>query len=122
MAVSLPVVLLILDWYPFERITSLKTFRTALVEKLPFIALSIASSILTILAQNASGAIRSVEIIPLSSRLVVAAKSLIAYLWKMLVPLNLVPLYTYPRDISLLSLRLFFAYSACGRDYAGLHH
>ncbi len=35
MAVSLPFVLLILDWYPFERITSLKTFRTAFTEKAP---------------------------------------------------------------------------------------
>ena len=107
MAVSLPVVLIILDWYPFKRITSLKTFGTACIEKIPFIALSMLSSVVTILAQQASGAIRSVEIIPLSSRLIIAAKSLIAYVWKMLVPLNLIPLYTYPRDISLLSPNYF---------------
>jgi protein O-mannosyl-transferase len=107
MAVSLPVVLLILDWYPFERIISFKSFKASLMEKTPFIALGIASSILTILAQRSAGAIRSVEIIPLSSRLIIAAKSLIAYLWKMLVPLNLIPLYPYPRDISLLSSNYF---------------
>ena len=103
MAVSLPLVLLILDWYPFERITTFKTFKTAFIEKLPFIALSIGSSIMTILAQNSAGAVRSVEIIPLSSRVLVAARSLVVYLWKMLAPLNLIPLYTYPRDISFLS-------------------
>jgi len=36
--------------------------------------------------------------------MLVAAKSLIAYLWKMILPLNLIPLYPYPRDISFLSL------------------
>jgi tetratricopeptide (TPR) repeat protein len=36
------------------------------------------------------------EIVPLSARLLVAAKALAAYLWKMLVPLNLVPYYPYP--------------------------
>jgi hypothetical protein len=107
MAVSLPFVLLILDWYPFQRITSFKTLRTAFFGKLPFIALSIASSILTILAQHAAGAIRSVEIIPLSSRVVIAAQSLMLYIWKMVLPLNLIPLYTYPRDISLLSPNYF---------------
>jgi Tfp pilus assembly protein PilF len=107
MAVSLPVVLLILDWYPFNKIYSLKTFRTALVEKLPFFILSIASSAVTILAQNAAGAIRSVDIIPLSSRVIIAARSLIAYIWKMLAPFELIPLYTYPRDISLFSPNYF---------------
>jgi hypothetical protein len=38
MAVSLPFVLLILDWYPLERIQSLKSFKTALAEKAPFFA------------------------------------------------------------------------------------
>jgi hypothetical protein len=29
------------------------------------------------------------------------------YIWKMVLPLNLIPLYTYPRDISLLSPNYF---------------
>jgi tetratricopeptide (TPR) repeat protein len=103
MAVSLPVVLLILDWYPLQRISSVKTFRASLIEKLPFFVLSIGSSIITILAQKAGDAIKSVELIPLSTRLLVAAKSLITYLWKMIVPIHLVPYYPYPRDASLLS-------------------
>jgi Tfp pilus assembly protein PilF len=103
MAVSLPAVLLILDWYPFARTTTFGTFKTAFIEKLPFIALSIGSSILTLLAQNTAGAVRSVEIIPLLSRVLVAAQSLVVYLWKMLAPLNLIPLYTYPRNISFFS-------------------
>ena len=104
MAVSLPLVLLILDWYPFKRITSFATFRISLIEKLPFIALSLISAILTIFAQKTYGAIQSIEAIQLSSRVLVAFKSLSAYLWKMIWPVNLIPYYPYPEDVSLLSI------------------
>ena len=104
MAVTLPAVLLILDWYPFNRIRSMKTFLSACLEKLPLIALSLVSSVLTVLAQKAGGAIKSFEVIPLSSRLIVAAESLLSYLWKMVWPMNLIPYYPYPKNIS-----LFFA-------------
>ncbi len=104
MAVTLPVVLLILDWYPFRRIMSLKAFWTVSIEKLPFFALAIISSILTIFAQKSVGAIQSIEAIPLASRLIVAAKSLIAYLVKMLLPLDLAPFYPYPANVSLFSM------------------
>jgi protein O-mannosyl-transferase len=103
MAVSLPVVLLILDWYLFKRIQTLKTFWTAFNEKLPFITLSLISSILTILAQEASGAIASVDAVPLTSRMMMAAQTLIVYLEKILLPLNLLPYYPYPERISLFS-------------------
>jgi tetratricopeptide (TPR) repeat protein len=103
MAVSLPVVLLILDWYPFKRIPSPGT-GFVFIEKLPFLALSVLSSILTLLAQRAGNAVQSAEFASLATRLVVAGKSLIAYLGKMLLPLNLVPYYPYPQSASLLSL------------------
>jgi hypothetical protein len=103
MAVSLPVVFLILDWYPFKRIHSLKTFGLSLAEKLPVIAMCLVSSVLTILAQKAGGTVVSMQAVPLSTRLLVAAKSLVVYLWKMLLPVNLVPYYPYPRSASFLS-------------------
>ncbi|MFZ2197103.1 MAG: tetratricopeptide repeat protein [Thermodesulfovibrionales bacterium] len=102
MAVSLPLVLLILDWHPFNRITSFKTFRTAFIEKLPFIVLSVISSLLTILAQRE--AIELNEFAPLSVRLLMAAKSLIAYLLKMALPVNLIPYYPYPQNVPFFSL------------------
>ncbi len=100
MAVSLPAVLLILDWYPFQRIRSIKSFMSAFVEKMPLIVLSIISSILTVLAQKAGGAIQSTEIIPFSSRVSVAAESLLGYLLKMALPVNMVPFYPYPENVS----------------------
>jgi tetratricopeptide (TPR) repeat protein len=104
MSVTLPVVLLILDWHPFDRIRSWKSFQAAFAEKLPFFVLSIASSIVTVIAQKAGGALLSIEAIPLPTRLLVAAKSVIIYLWKMAWPLNLVPYYPYPKTASFVSL------------------
>jgi hypothetical protein len=103
MAVTLPVVLLILDWQPFNRVRSLKAFWAVCVEKLPFAVLSLISSGLTVLAQRSGGALELMEIVPLSTRLLVAMHSLIAYLGKMLWPLDLIPFYPYPRTVSLLS-------------------
>jgi tetratricopeptide (TPR) repeat protein len=103
MAVSLPAVLLILDWFPLRRIQTVKSLRPALFEKLPFIALSLISSILTVLAQKSGDAIIEMKLLPLSIRLTVAAKALISYIWKMILPLNLIPYYPYPEDASFLS-------------------
>ena len=105
MAVSLPLVLLILDWYPFGRLRSFGDLLTAGVEKIPFVVLSLFSSIVTILAQRSGESIGSLQLIPLSVRIPVAAESLIAYLRKMLLPVDLVPLYPYPQDVSLISFR-----------------
>ena len=98
MAVTLPIVLLILDWYPFESIKSFRTFRTAVVEKLPFFALSLASAVIAVLAQKSSGAIISMESTPLPVRFGVASEAVISYVGKMVFPLNLIPFYPYPKD------------------------
>ncbi len=103
MAVSLPVVLLILDWYPLARIGSRKTFRRAVFEKIPLIALSLASSVVTVLAQKAGGTMVLMETVPFSTRLLVAAGALISYLRKMILPADLLFFYPYPRDVSFSS-------------------
>jgi protein O-mannosyl-transferase len=108
MVVTLPVVLLILDWYPLGRIRSFKTLWGACIEKIPFVTLSLASSVITIMAQRSGGAISSLDIVPLSTRLLVAVNSLVMYLGKMLLPLNLIPFYPYPWDVSLFSLKYWF--------------
>jgi tetratricopeptide (TPR) repeat protein len=108
MAVSLPVVLLILDWYPFGRVRSLNTAAFAIAEKLPFIALSALSSVVTIMAQRAGGALRLNEVIPLQTRVLVAAQALVVYLRKMIWPSDLVPFYSYPRTASPASFEYLF--------------
>src|SRR5881396_592194 len=51
MLVSLPCVLLLLDYWPLRRFAEHRTFRL-LIEKLPFLTLSIASSVVTLLVQR----------------------------------------------------------------------
>ncbi len=109
MAVTLPVVLLILDWHPFERIWSLRTAWASILEKLPFIILGLVSSIITISAQGAGKAFQTLDFVPLPVRALVATKSLVAYLGKMLLPLNLLPFYPYPKDVSLFSFEYLSA-------------
>ena len=109
MAITCPLVLLILEWYPFGRIQSWKTFWLVIVEKSPFFILTIISGLLTILAQKARGGMELMDLIPLSIRLLVATKSVIVYLWKMLFPLHLIPFYPYAQHTSLLSLEYLSA-------------
>jgi tetratricopeptide (TPR) repeat protein len=103
MAVSLPVVLLILDWYPSNRIRSLRTLWASFVEKTPFMALALFSSVMTILAQKTAIAMK--EVLDITTRVLVAAQSLVLYIWKMILPLNLIPLYVYPQEVSFLSFK-----------------
>ena len=111
MAVSLPAVLLILDWYPLKRIQSLRSLRSAFIEKAPFIILSFLSSFVTIRAQKAGGAMGLMDVVPLSIRALVAAKSLLVYLLNILAPVNLSPHYPYPNKVSFLSVEFLFATS-----------
>ncbi len=104
MAVSLPVVMLILDWHPFKRIASSRSFRTCLVEKIPFMVLASVSSVFTVLAQKTAGSMVSIENIPLGPRILVAVKSITVYLWKTIMPFDLIPFYPYPRGVALFSL------------------
>jgi tetratricopeptide (TPR) repeat protein len=105
MAVTLPVVLIILDIYPLGRLNLRSAFtsrRRVLMEKLPFLGLSLASSIITVIAQKTGGAI--LETLP-TDRILVAFSALRFYLLKMVWPSNLAPLYQYPSNISFLTLQ-----------------
>jgi len=102
MAVSLPLVLLILDWYPLGRLRSVKGSRKVITEKIPFFALSLFVSFIATLSQSSGKAIISLSSIPLPARITMSSGSLMAYLWKMILPVNLLPFYPYPGDISLM--------------------
>ncbi len=104
MAVSLPAVLLILDWYPLRRIVSPGTFRDSLLGKLPFIVPGLGAAALTMAAQK--GAMATAPA-PAAVRAIVAAKSLLWYLGKTVVPVDLLPIYPYPGQISLPADLLF---------------
>src|ERR1019366_8347757 len=72
MVVSLPFVLLLLDYWPLERYQDLplrSKWTRFSVEKLPLVLLSAASSVITMLAQRAGGAVADSSALPLSSRI-----------------------------------------------------
>ena len=108
MAVTLPFILLLLDVYPLKRLTfhsgQTNRYLTVLLEKVPFLVLSIASSIITLFAQRSAGALRNLEKFPIDIRLANAFKSLIFYLQKMIIPLNLNPYYLFPPQTHWLNL------------------
>lgn len=90
MAVSLPFVLLVLDYYPLKRMGA------KIVEKTPFFLLSLAGIGTTLWAQHGSAALASMESVPAAFRIGVPVRGLVFYLGKMLLPINLVPLYPMP--------------------------
>lgn len=104
MAVSLPIVLLLLDIYPLNRLreTGLKIL---LLEKLPFVLLSGLTALMAAWSQNLGGTLATFETHPIKVRLLVAVRSYIIYLVKMVFPFNLAPYYPYPDPlrISLLN-------------------
>src|SRR5260370_38503844 len=77
MAVTLPLVLLLLDVWPLARREPL---RTLVLEKLPLFVLSAASAVITLLAQAYGGAGSSLQQVPLGIRLGLAAVNLERYL------------------------------------------
>ena len=103
MAITLPFVLLILDFYPLGRLSTL-TLRSILFEKVPFIFISIGSSVLTFLAQSSGGAVSSVAKVGLIPRIFVAFKSIAVYIQKMFWPSPLLPFYPYPTDVRNISM------------------
>lgn len=100
MVVSLPFVLLLLDYWPLERYQDLplrSKWTRLSVEKLPLVLLSAASSVLTMLAQRAGGSVADSSALPLSSRIGNALTSYAAYLAKTVWPANLAVFYPHPQ-------------------------
>lgn len=96
MTVTLPVVLLILDWYPLRRFEDREGRWRILAEKLPFFAGSAAVSAITLFLKP-PGDITLAEI-SLPSRLYVACRALVAYLRLMVWPSDLMALYDHPAN------------------------
>ena len=109
MAVTLPIVMIILDVYPFQRLEIRNMFRSqrmVLAEKVPFIALSIFSSVLTVMALSTSAGGARTQY-SFWERFWNILKSLSFFLEKMVYPVKLIPLYPYSSDISVFTLEYF---------------
>lgn len=101
MAVTLPLVLILLDYWPLQRDEEVP-FRSRWLrlstEKLPLLAMSAASSWVTIVAQHSGGAVVGMSTLPLSLRVGNAVVSCVAYISKALWPANLAIFYPHPQN------------------------
>jgi Tfp pilus assembly protein PilF len=109
MLVTLPFVLLLLDYWPLQRFQlpvppwrrstfnfQLPTFRRLLFEKLPFFALSAIVSLVTFLVQKGAGAVAPIGGLPFTARIGNALVSYARYLGKTFWPVELATPYPHP--------------------------
>lgn len=109
MLVSLPLVMIMFDYWPLQRLSSVhdnvdhlpdkKSIRYLLAEKLPFILLVVASSAVTSYAQYKGSAISSLNNSPFPERVSNALVSYMGYLGKMFWPHKLSVFYPFPINI-----------------------
>jgi len=102
MLVTLPFVLLLLDYWPLQRFessplaTSLQGLRPLLLEKIPFFLLSAASSAITLWGQRSDNSIPPFDQLPLWNRIVNSLASYWSYLVKTFWPRDLAAFYPLP--------------------------
>jgi len=104
MLVTLPLVLLLIDWWPLARMggagpVNARTLWPLVREKLPLFALAAGASIATVVAQRLGYAVIRLEEIPLGLRVQNAIVSYAEYLHKMVWPTGLHMYYPYPASI-----------------------
>jgi len=95
MLVTLPLVLLLLDYWPLQRVEHRK-LSGLVMEKLPLLALSAASCVVTLLAQHK--VIKSAESFSLPLRFGNALVTCMVYLREMVWPAGLALFYPYPQN------------------------
>jgi len=104
MMVTLPFVLMLLDYWPLKRWQRAmdEPARKNLIQpevlsgkKVPFILLTIASSLVTFWGQNIVGAVTPIEALPFLKRSINAIISYTAYLGKIFWPVNMAVFYPY---------------------------
>jgi tetratricopeptide (TPR) repeat protein len=104
MLVTLPFVMMLLDYWPLNRIRNsefgVRNFAKLLLEKWPFFALSTASCVITFLAQHHGGAVASLATVSIHYRLENVPVAYARYLLKIFWPSTLAiyyPMFAIPR-------------------------
>ena len=107
MVITLPFVLLLLDYWPLQRVATQDGESGAMprfswprlaLEKLPLLFIAAVVAVVTMQAQQAAGAVRSTTQFSFGVRLADAICAYAMYLWKMVWPARLAPLYPHPGD------------------------
>jgi Tfp pilus assembly protein PilF len=100
MLVTLPLVMLLLDWWPLDRMSRVEgrgsRVRSLVQEKIPFFLLSAISCVVTFIAQQKGGAVVSLVKISFAGRIENTFVSYARYLGKTFGPFHLAVLYPHP--------------------------
>jgi protein O-mannosyl-transferase len=99
MVITLPFVLLLCDYWPLNRTDAngpTHSWRRLVLEKLPLFALSAVNALITLRLQQIAGAVKTVAGLSFTVRLGNAIYAYAMYLWKMIWPVRLAPLYPHP--------------------------
>jgi protein O-mannosyl-transferase len=94
-SVVLPLMLLVIDWYPLNRLQRGRIF-PLLAEKLPFLLMSVAMAIVTIRFTSQVGYLVPYSVFPLTQRLTVSGNALFEYFRLMIYPIGILPFYLIP--------------------------
>jgi hypothetical protein len=104
--ITLPFLLLLWDYWPLRRMEFGSSFGSAqekpwslgslILEKVPLLALSAGSALVTLAAQQSGGAVRSALEYPMAVRIENALGAYFDYAGRMLWPLRLAPMYPHP--------------------------
>jgi len=117
MAVTLPVVFLIVDAWPLGRFQTQRP--KVFLEKIPFFLVAAFSVALTSAAQSSAGSVTGLAVVPLDYRAMNLLHSLAFYLGKMIYPAGLAALYpidlrkTFSLDYVFSSLAAVWIFLVC---------
>lgn len=134
--VTLPLVLLLLDYWPLERIGEQRTedrrreeegqktsLKWLIIEKIPLLAMSAFLSVMTFVSQKSGGAVLTTKNIPLDQRIANVFLSYITYIGKMIWPSGLAVYHPHPRtgfsDTAVVICELLFVLIAVFSIYMG---
>jgi protein O-mannosyl-transferase len=96
MLVTLPFVLFLLDYWPFERFSRFdSSIKKPAIEKIPMIILSAVSSVITFVVQQKGGAVIQSSRLTFDGRIINALISYVSYISKMLWPTHLAVFYPH---------------------------
>jgi tetratricopeptide (TPR) repeat protein len=105
--VTLPLALLLLDYWPLGRFDGLKPIlrvKRLFIEKIPLLALSAVLGVLTVIAQKGGGTVATLANVSIEYRIFNMFFSYIRYIGKMVWPSALAVIYPLPDSIYLKSI------------------